>query len=207
MSSFAPALVPISKFSQELGTLLTASLVELRKGPEDRVKGALWEKEIMAKIVGKPKLFGTNQAQHHQLNFLEHITQTSLISVEDAVDLNADKDDINMEEGHQNSSVTNSPPRKRSRKAPERISQQETSVSADIPVLSVKFQEFNQMPILSKNQIDWNNILQANPDFWILKCQSWKSLLDSAYQFREAFKGNEKSKVWYLFTGFLEEGC
>ena len=44
------------------------------------------------------------------------------------------------------------------------------------------FEEFNGLPIASRNHIKWNQLLRENQDFWLKKCQRWSWLLDSVYK-------------------------
>ncbi|KDR67906.1 hypothetical protein GALMADRAFT_146658 [Galerina marginata CBS 339.88] len=137
--------------------------------------------------------FGTNQPQHHQLNFLEDITQHDFVAEENSVEFIEDSekeedDDSDYEEGFDSLSISSgpqSPPRKRQKQPKRTINRIQRTTSVNSSVSSVTFEAFNNMPILSNNQSTWNQTLEANPSFWELKCLSWKTLLDAAYELRK----------------------
>ncbi|KDR84701.1 hypothetical protein GALMADRAFT_204414 [Galerina marginata CBS 339.88] len=191
--SSTPVLLPISTLSQELGNLLAASFVELEKKPVDKITSVSWEMKMLSDIGDQYKFFGSNQPQHHQLNYLEDITEHDFLSQKDSAEFNLasgdDSDDgSDYEEDLDSGSVSfnpQSPPRKR-QKQPQPIANQSEKTTFPKPSLSsTTFEAFNNMAILSRNHDVWNGILQENPSFWEKKCLSWKTCLDEAYALRK----------------------
>ncbi|KDR65224.1 hypothetical protein GALMADRAFT_217637 [Galerina marginata CBS 339.88] len=192
MASETPVLLPISTFSQELGNLLAASFVELEKKPVDRITSVSWEMKMLSDIGDQHKFFGSNQPQHHQLNYLEDLTEHDFLCQKDSAEFNqASGDDSDKDSDYEDldsGSVSfnpQSPPRKRQKQPQQTPNQSEKTTFANPSLSSTTFEAFNRMAILSRNHDVWNQILRENPSFWEKKCLSWKTFLDEAYALRK----------------------
>jgi len=143
--------------------------------------------------------FGTNGVQHHQHNIREDLTTDGIDSEdEDDEDDEDDKDDQDgwddeddqdgdeyiecddetLAQNDPPSSEANSPKRKRTRTAfniPDEYIKLSTTTS-------ITFQQFDELPIRARSKSIWNQLLLANPQFWMTKCQTW------CLQLREAFE-------------------
>ncbi|KDR65188.1 hypothetical protein GALMADRAFT_148897 [Galerina marginata CBS 339.88] len=118
------------------------------------------------------KQFGSNQPQHHQLNYLEDITEHDFLSQKDSAEFNlasgdGSDNDSDYEDLDSGSISFNpqSPPRKRQKKPQQTANQSEKTTFANPSLSSTTFEAFNNMAILSRNHDVWNQILQENPSF------------------------------------------
>ncbi|KDR65261.1 hypothetical protein GALMADRAFT_148837 [Galerina marginata CBS 339.88] len=199
--------------SMDVKTLSKSELLQFFVGnqllqrykPEDALKYLKQLQHILDKMQ-----FGTNKPQHHQLNFLEDITQQDFLPHEDSDsgDDN-DEDDSDYEDLDSGSSTfqPQSPPRKRQKKSSQTTNQLEITPPINPSEPSITFEAFNNMPILSRNENIWTQILQANPSFWKLKCLSWTALLEEAYALRKdtALTQERNEEQYQNVVGVLRE--
>jgi len=133
--------------------------------------------------------FGTNGIQHHQHNIREDLTSDG-IELEDEEDEydeeeneNEDQDEEDEFEANQTSSETNSPQRKRAKRA--------NSYALPIeymnltPTTPITLEQFDELPIHARSKSLWNKLLLANPKIWKSKCQIWHRQLHEAFEARD----------------------
>jgi hypothetical protein len=145
--------------------------------------------------------FGTNGIQHHQHNVREDLTSGGIESEdededEDKGEDNGDEDeDQDEDDGDEKdsedddeamtdlpSSETNSPKRKRARRANSySLPIHYAGLTATTPIT---FEVFDELPIRARSKSLWNKLLLANPKFWRSKCQTWYRQLHEAFEVR-----------------------